>query len=714
MSDAPVIAAIAHDPAAAPRDLLAQALAASGFWDALEAVRRRTRRKRQSLRVVIKPDLAVFARAGATGTDPRLVEHLIDLMIAQGYARIDVVDAPGRADLWALNREVPVLADLAGYRWTTDDGHAYDVLDLGEDLVPLPDLPDGVLGGTPLARTWLEADVRLVFARSKTDEEDGYHLGLQTLLGVLPLRDKDYHYRRRLDPADVARDLLRAAPPHFTLIDATVSNHGAAGSRRADPLPTHTVIASADLLLADWAGALKMGLDPYTSRPHAALLRTGGLPRRHRLDGDCAPYAGWRNVPVLLRDSVRARNQSPALVSALEPWLQQVDTELFPFRSDIDERVNALLAGVTGTRPLELWGLTLVNFWLGAVVRAAETGRILADKDGLRRRATSLGFDASAFPTDDYTAVIDYMEPLAALVHAMPADRNGLRWRYLDGSVLFEYRQLVERPYDAFVARVDVASAVRTMNDSIGGTHVVLARDDQGRVIRQAERNIYLPQPNWIALFGGDVIDVGKLEVVQYGADTQRIVWRTVTSANGSAQFDDGIVTFARQPGDTTSVTIVARQKFALPPALEAMQLDRFPQVKDALVSDAYTTYFSRTVANFLATYEGRDPAIGRDWDAAHGEPGTPGERGPVAMIVDAVRQIEAWLAPLLVRRAPGRAPGDVDADGFRHFDGPSGTSATDGPANLVGEFVGGLLDALRRDLTWKGDAPGPSPWRSP
>lgn len=707
MSPAPrdreALAAVVCDNSAARGDALARALEAIAFWGRLDALRRGRRKARKAMHVLIKPDLDVFDRAASTGTDPRLVEHLIDLLHGHGFTHVDVAAAPGRADLWAENREVAVLADLAGYRWVTDQGHAYDVLDLGEDLVTLPPRPGGVLGEGAIARAWRDADVRIGFAHNRTDEEEGYTLGLGNLLGVLPLRDKDYHYRHRLPTADVVRDLLDLLPVHLALIDAWTSNHGPAGRRRATPLPTRTIVAADHLLLGDWVGALKMGLDPYVSRPHATLLREGRLPARHRIEGSLEPYPGWRNVPVLLRDSVRARNCSPQLAAAVEPWLQQLDTDLFPFRRELDERVNALLAPVTGDRPLELTALTAVNFWLGGLVRAAESGRILVARDDVRRRTTALGFDPAAYAREDYDAAADLMLPLADLARQTPPDRNGLRWRYLDRSVLFEYRQVVERPFDAWVARVDIARAVESMNDNIGGARVPVAHDRSGRVIRQAERDIYLPQPNWIVLFGGEAIDVGKLDVIRYEEDRQQIFWRTVTSANGSAEYDDGIVTFARAPGDHTTITIVARQKFARPPAIEALRLDRFPQLEDTLVSEAYTTFFARTVANFVATYEGRDPRLGRPWDPRHGEPDATDGQGPVALIVDAVRQLATLLEPWLARTASGPQGGVTDADGFQHFQG-AGSAAS--PSAPVAGFLSDLLAALRRDLAWRDDTP--------
>ena len=84
------------------------------------------------------------------------------------------------------------------------------------------------------------------------------------------------------------------------------------------------------------------------------------------------------------------------------------------------------------------------------------------------------------------------------------------------------------------------------MKDYIGGQTVAIHRDGEGRVTHQAERNVYLPQPNWLVLYGGSVIDVAKLETIRYVEDEHKIVWRTVHSSNDSATHDDGSVRFAR------------------------------------------------------------------------------------------------------------------------------------------------------------------------
>ena len=290
--------------------------------------------------------------------------------------------------------------------------------------------------------------------------------------------------------------------------------------------------------------------------------------------------------------------------------------------------------------------------------------------------------------------------------------------------MLFEFSRLIHAPFKDFVARVDISKAVQSMNDYIGGACVPIKRDRTGRIIYQAERNIYLPQPNWMVLFGGKVIDVGKLEYVQYNQREHKISWRTLKSNNDSAQFDDGIVTFARENGDQTRVTIVARQKFTLPLFWQAVNMDMNPKIKDFLVVDAYSRYFTQTIANFEAQYQGRECRIGKPWNLDEGE----SDSGPplnleaiietLAMLSNALQKNFGGLSGALralglTRKNGGREPIKVDEDGFRHFKGvaaiPLRRAQPTGATNLLnmlskvrgeaGGFFKDLAEAMQKDL---------------
>ena len=548
--------------------LLASALKQTGFWEQLDTARKLASTEPSDFRILIKPDLELFNPGDPTGTDPELVEHLIDLLCQRNYRCVAVGDACNVWDLWLENRDVCVLAELVGYHFVTKHKHTYDVVDLREEILAAGFPAESVLRGTGLAKRWLDAQFRINFAKNKTHDEFGYALCVHNLLGILPLRDKEYHYRHRLKWWDVCADLLKRTPVHFNIIDAFVSNHGSEGTRAAHPLQTRTIITSTNALLADWAGALKMQIDPYLSPINAKALRDIGLPKRYEIVGDLSPYQDWKNVPPILLESVRKRNEAPTISRVVKPWLQSVNKELFPFKDMFNDQINALatkyLANLDSDA-LAFWGMVGVNCTIGFIHKSLEAFRTMYNKERLRWKDAPLDIELADYSPSDYEAVLEYMAPLQMIICQTPAEPNGLRWRYLDGSVLFEFSRLIQVPFKDFVDRVDISKAVQSMNDYIGGACVPVKRDRAGRIIYQAERNIYLPQPNWMVLFGGKVIDVGKLEYVQYNQREHKISWRTLKSNNDSAQFDDGIVTFARENADQTRVTIVARQKFTLP-----------------------------------------------------------------------------------------------------------------------------------------------------
>jgi len=659
-----------------PARLLARALEEAGLWDDLRQTAATAVTDPASLRIVVRPEFGAFAPGSPAATDPALVELLIDFLHGAGFTNVTIVAARDSSALWAENRDVLVLADLLGYRFATEQGRTYEIVDLGEDLVPGGFPNAAALRGSSIARTWVEAQYRIVFTKNRTDELNGYALCLDSLVGVLPLEDKDYHYRYRLGTGEVALDLLRDTPVQFAIIDAIVSVHGSAGSRAPIAIETGTVIASRDLLLADYTGAAKMGVDPYASLVNARALRALGLPKRFRIDGNLAPYTTWHNVHPLIVDSTRKRDTWVAAGRTLKPWLQSLDHELFPLKNPADEKLNRVLApyfGKPDENPLAFWALVAFNYGLTGVYRNLESYRTLFHKDGLRRREAPLGLDLAGFSLADYRQVADDLQPIAALVGSLPQDANGLRWRHLDEAIVFEFARFIPVAFEEFTAKVDISRTIQFMNDYIGGVAVPVAHNEAGQVTHQAERNFYLPQPNYLVLYQGDVIDVTKLEYATYGSDEQRMFWKTIKSENGSARFDDGIVTFTRADA-ATRVSICGRQLFTLPPFWQVVNLDLAPELKSILVTDAYTTFFRRTMANLEAVAEGRDIRIGRPWHDPAAAPGT--EELPIDRLASSLTRLketlgEDWLgrAKDLLRLKPGQAmPVVVDADGFQHF----------------------------------------------
>jgi uncharacterized protein (DUF362 family) len=695
--------AIVDDHALSTFGKLAAALDRAGLWSVL--ARAQKGRSAEQLSIVIKPELAGFAIDSPAVTDPALVEELVDLLHDRGFTSVAVVGTTDSSALWAENRDLYALSDLLGYRYVTSKDRAYDIIDLASSPDSRAFPIDSALQGCGISREWLDADVRIVFSKSRTDEAAGYALCLDTLIGVLPLIDKDLYYRNRRHPGDVVTALLSVAPIQFCLIDGIRGAHGAGGRRAPIAIETNTIIAATDIVLADHVGAIKMGLNPEVSPISARVLRTHPLPRRYIVAGSLGIYRGWNNVPApsLLASGMRSRAETFARL--VEPWLQHLDPELFPLKHPVDARLNAILAKFLAdpdTDALGQWLLTLGNALLGWIGEAIRSYRTLFDKDALRRHAVPLGIDVRAIPEGAFDALVEELLGLEPVAAAASPSSPELRWQYVDDAVVFRYAKTLPIEFNLYARHVDIARTIQFMNDYLGGVVVSLAHDTSGRPVRQAERNIYLPQPNYLVLYQGMPIDVSKLEVVQYGKDRHRLYWKTILSENGSATYDDGIATFERT-SDGTQITITGRQQFTLPPFWQVFDLNILPKLKAHLVTHAYQTFFDRTIANFEALVEGRDIRIGKPVD----EPAPP----PMEQIMPLLQRIGEIAIPLLQQLAGKRDPTGTsearrtDTDGFVHITPPQsialGTASN--PEQWIAEFssfIDGLSQAVQRDLT--------------
>jgi len=686
--------------------LLETALVKSKFWENIEQSWKKSGLAKHDFSIIVVPDLGQFNSFPSTITDPALVEHLIDLLSEQEFTNITIGGTTNSAGLVLENRDIYSVADLVGYGFVTPNGHDYEIIDLADDAQQADFPPGSILADSSLSQAWTEAQYRISFAKNKTDEENFYSLGLQSMLAVLPLKHKDYHYRHRFNPGDVITELLNFTPVHFSLIDAVISNHGNAGIRQENPLETNTLIAGNDILLTDIAAAQKMGLDPAASSITARYIHKNGLPEPLLIDGPLITYKNWINVHPLLSDSVRKRKQWSSLDLSIQPWLQSVDPERFPFKDLVNERINDKIADYfcdLDENPANFWIMVGLNYILSAIYESMQAWKIMLDKDRLQYREVPLGFKPDDYPKKTYDAVPKELSVLNELLKDLDTDSHGLRWQYLDKSVLFEFSRDIPIDYDDFVSRVDISKSISYMNDYIGGVIVPLDKDRQGRVTRQAERNLYLPQPNYLALYQGDIIDVSKIERLHYTNDRQQMSWKTIKSENESARFDDGSVTFSRLDNGETRITVFGRQEFVLPPFWQAVDLDRFPEIKDALVSDAYTTFFTRTMANFEAVYEGREVRIGHPWNPEQGEAESESDLAELLMkyyerIQNALEPYMEEITSFIANLKSGQpvARGQVDSDGFTHVSPGVNSNTVQVSNTSESETIGKVLNIVR------------------
>lgn len=707
--------AVAQQPDASREYLLNHALESAGFWSMLSKRRAQLKRRKSTLRIVIKPDLDVFVIGADTGTDPLLVELLVSQLHIAGYADVALCDGRNKPDHWLHNRDGLCVPDLVGYHFEAPEGEPYTFSWVEDDPhgVPLDAHDDATTLFVDGA--WANADVRISFAKAKTDDAWGYALSAANLLGLVSAQGDAAHWRAE----DAVLQLLRACPPHFALIDAVIGSHGRAGSRVANAIATDTVIASSHTLLADWIGALKMGADPHVSPINARALSRIGLPLVWELVGDASPWAGWRNPSITLIESVRSRARWPELDAFATAVLQPTDREHFPFRDVIVDQVSATVLNQlnrVSDANVRDWVESMLAGVLATIAGSREVFSTNVTKGDVLRSLAPITLDLMTIAPAEYDATVGIVASQERVLHGTPTDPRGFQFRTVGGHIHFAARRQLPLPFDDFVARVDVSASIRNMNDYVGGSWRVIDRDAAGRPLRQAERNIYLPQPNWTGVFGGEEIDVEKLEVMTYADDAHRIDWRTVLSPNNSADSDDGAMTFLRTPAGQTEVQIIARQRFRLPTVLAAARIERWPVVHGELVADAYARFFDGTMSNLRAAYDGREFRIGK----APVRVGVMDEgsdlRALLTGAISLISRVLGWAQPV-EQHSGTTTPLAIDDLGFAHFAGHSGSGSVTPSARSGAQssgaheltpmtFLAELGRAVGRDIAAMGVSP--------
>ncbi len=694
---------IRQAPAGDATALLEEVLDAAAFWERIESVCRERDRSPGAATIAIKPDLDVYNAALPSGTDPDLVSHLARLLRDKGFESILVIDARNSRDRWLLNREPLMVADFARYDFS---GELFEIVGDGETA--------------SAADYWSNADFRINFAKNRTHESQSFALCTHNLLGV------SGRGISRSDLSGRCLEVLRACPPDFNIVDAFTSFHGAAGERAPVAIETCTLLAGDSALLVDVVGASKMGLDPYISPISAKCLSILGMPALHGIDGDLSVYPLWQNVHPLVAETARRRNEAHGIGAAAEAWFQTVDRDHFPFREFYSDRFNSFIAPVMqriGEDARARWLIVFLNIAISGIGSAILAQNTLFSKGKLRQQVRALETDLSKFDEEDYLSLPEFLAPFEQLVNQVPDLPSGeiLLKRFDDATLFFGSYEFPIR-YDEFVARVDIRRSIQYMNDYIGGSMTTVAERRSAGIELQAERNLYLQQPNWIVLFGGDVIDVEKIELVRYQEDRQEIFWQTVASPNGSAQSDDGRVSFSRTDNDCVRLEIFTRQKFALPTFFQLSRIDLFPGIREPIVEAGYRNFFERTISNMRSCFDGRDYRVG--FGAADQT-----DEGELAFASRYLATAFATLSELLRHKGDMAGVGEWFAarswtntvvpapatagDGFQHFGPtPSGTrydrpmkeslgylkgieeAITDTP-----ELFAGLASAVQRDL---------------
>ena len=144
---------------------------------------------------------------------------------------------------------------------------AYRVVDISKDLRPL--LFERGLVEQTISSTWVDADLRIVMSKLRTDPTEYAHLSLSSLEGTTGSIDDTVYAGRRIDFRSATMMALDVAPPDFAVIDAwspvADGPFGVMGCRRAADV--RSVYAGRDALAVDEAVLADLGVsDPRRAR----------------------------------------------------------------------------------------------------------------------------------------------------------------------------------------------------------------------------------------------------------------------------------------------------------------------------------------------------------------------------------------------------------------------------------------------------------------
>lgn len=201
-------------------------------------------------------------RATANVNDPELVDLVAQYVRRQGVGDVTVLEAPTVYSNSFGHRSVAEVAEYFGFVSPN-----YRVVDIGSDLRPFRF--ERGFAQQAISGTWLDADVRIVMPKLRTDPTEFAHLGLSTLEGTTGPIGDTFYAGRQVDFRSATMMLLDVAPPDFSIVDgwAPVADgpFGVMGCR--SPADVRHVYAGRDALAVDEVVLADLGIDDARRAP---------------------------------------------------------------------------------------------------------------------------------------------------------------------------------------------------------------------------------------------------------------------------------------------------------------------------------------------------------------------------------------------------------------------------------------------------------------
>lgn len=190
--------------------------------------------------------------------DPVLVDALARHLRRRGVGDVAVLEAPTVYGRSFAHRSV---AEVAAYFGFT--APSYRVVDISADL--RPHVFERGFVQRSVSGAWLDADLRIVMPKLRTDPTEFAHLCLSTLEGSTGAIDATFYARRMVDFRSATMMLLDVAPPDFGVVDGwgpvADGPFGVMGCHR--PARVRHLYAGADVLALDEVVLADLGVpDP--------------------------------------------------------------------------------------------------------------------------------------------------------------------------------------------------------------------------------------------------------------------------------------------------------------------------------------------------------------------------------------------------------------------------------------------------------------------
>jgi uncharacterized protein (DUF362 family) len=234
--------------------VLNECLEAAGIDEAVAGAR--------SVAIRVSFMLGYDRRAPANVNDPMLVDLVAQYLRRRGVADVAVLEAPTVYGNCFGNRTVVEVGEYFGFVSPN-----YRLVDIGADLRPFR-FERGFVQQA-ISATWVDADVRIVMPKLRTDPTEFAHLSLSTLEGSTGPIDATFYAGRQVDFRSATMMLLDVAPPDFAIVDgwAPVADgpFGVMGCR--NPADVRHVYAGADALAVDTVVLGDLGIDDARRAP---------------------------------------------------------------------------------------------------------------------------------------------------------------------------------------------------------------------------------------------------------------------------------------------------------------------------------------------------------------------------------------------------------------------------------------------------------------